>query len=184
MRPSNRLLRRRAARFSLFPSERGGSVVVAAVALPLLLTFLLALLDIGRVVFLAAETDTAAHAVRCLVEAQAESASRPGDLDRSAREASPSLGGEGLELDIVASVGEVERREYGHKLFDGKERAFFERSAQVSTRPLEVTVSVRGYYLTPVGALIAQASGVPDASFSCKAHVRGLVDETIEGGVW
>ena len=165
-------------------SEQGGSVVVAAIGLPLLMMFLLVTFDLGRVIFFAAEVNNAAHAVRCLVEAQSDSVFRSDDLNREALLASPSLGGEGLTLEVAAIIEEVEHQKYGHQLYDNEQQTIFERSSQVSSRSLEVTVEIRGHYLTPIGALIAQVGGYEDALFTCKARVRGSIDETIGGGVW
>lgn len=165
-------------------SEQGGSVVVAAIGLPLLMMFLLVTFDLGRVVFFAAEVNSAAHAVRCLMEAQTDSAPCSDDLRREALLASPSLAGEGVTLEIEVITGEVEYQKYGHQLYDDELHVFFERPAQVASRPLKVMVAVRGHYLTPIGGLIAQAGGDDDGAFTCRTRVRGSLDETIEGGVW
>lgn len=165
-------------------SERGGSVVVAAVALPLLLTFLLAIGDIGRVVFLGAEANTAAHAVRRAVEERPDMISRPGDLYATALDASPLLAGNEVELRVHVEVGDAEEQAYGHKLFDRGERAFFERPARVRTRDITADVSVQGRYTTVVGMLISRLQGAYDQEFCCKAQAQGLIDETVEGGVW
>lgn len=158
--------------------------MTAVVALPLLLSLLCASLDIGRVVFLGAEVNSAAHAVCRRVEAHPQAAASSKELAKVALEASPSLGGEGLALSATASVGSVEQQVYGHKLRDTEWGGFRERPARVQTRPVTVSVSVKGRYLTPVGALIARATGVGDGSFTCRSAARGTVDATVEGGAW
>lgn len=165
-------------------SERGGSVILAAVALPLLLTFLLAIVDIGRVVFLGAEVNTAAHAVRRAVEENPDALARPDDLYAVAMRASPSLASDEVELSVRVRVGDAKDQAYGHKLFDRDKRDFFERPARVRTRDIEADVSVRGHYLTVVGMLISGLQGASDQVFCCESQARGLIDETTEGGVW
>lgn len=156
---------------------------MAIVALPLLLVFLFAVIDLGRVVFLGAEANTAAYAVCRRVEDRPETARSHEALQEAAVEASPSLAGEGLKLEVVAAVGEIEERTFVYRLRDGEDDSFSERPARTQTRSVEVHLAVGAGYLTPLGTLIASAQGKPEASFLCEARVQGLIDETVDGGV-
>ena len=151
---------------------------MAVVAMPILLTFLFAAIDLGRVVFLGAEAGTAAHAVCRRVAARPASASSSDELREAAVEAAPSLAGEGLDLSIDVDVGDVEECSFAYRLYDDEADSFLSRTIRTRTRPVEASVAVRGRYLTPLGTLLSK--GADGAAFSCSAQARGVVDETAE----
>ena len=66
--------------------------MVAVAAMPLLLTFLFAAIDLGRVAFLGAEASTAAHAVCRFVETTPSETAFPDRLRVAALEAAPWSG--------------------------------------------------------------------------------------------
>lgn len=152
---------------------------MAVVAMPILLTFLFAAIDLGRVVFLGSEAGTAAHAVCRRVTTRPASASSPDELREAAVEAAPSLAGEGLDLSLDVGVGDVEECALAYRLYDDEAGSFLPRTVRTRTRPVEATVAVSGRYLTPLGALLSRGAG--EAAFRCSAQARGSIDETAEG---
>ncbi|WP_232050936.1 TadE/TadG family type IV pilus assembly protein [Arabiibacter massiliensis] len=163
--------------------ERGSSVVSFLLALPILLAFLFAVVDLGRSVFLGMALEDAAHAA-CRAVCSAGS----GEAEQTAREAalaaSPSLAAEGLRLAVAAHVGELEEEPYVHRLYDADEGAFEERPSRTARRTVRVDLELEGSYLTPAGALIAVAEGRGDGGFAYAASAAGERDETVEGGAW
>ena len=149
-------------------SERGGSVVVAVAAMPLLLAFLFAAIDLGRVAFLGAEASTAAHAVCRCVEAAPSAAGSPDRLREAALEAAPSLGAAELELSAAAEVGDAVEREIAYRLHDDEDGSFAVRTLRARTR-----------YLTPLGSLLSEKGA--DPAFACTARACGSIDETARG---
>lgn len=160
-------------------SERGGSAVVAVAAMPLLLAFLFAAIDLGRIAFLGAEASTAAHAVCRYVEATPSAAAFPDRLRQAALEAAPSLGAAELELSVAAEVGDAVEREIAYRLHDDEDGSFAVRNVRARTCPIAVELSVRARYLTPLGSLLSQEG--PGPVFSCTARACGTVDETARG---
>ena len=155
-------------------SERGGSVVVAVAAMPLLLAFLFAAIDLGRVAFLGAEASTAAHAVCRCVEAAPSAAGSPDRLREAALEAAPSLGAAELEL-----VGDAVEREIAYRLHDDEDGSFAVRALRARTRSVAVELTVRARYLTPLGSLLSEKGA--DPAFACTARACGSIDETARG---
>lgn len=155
--------------------------MVAVMALPLLLVFLFAVVDLGRVVFLRAEADTAAHAVCRQVQEQGVGA-LPEDLQAAALAAAPSLAGDSIRISIERSFGPVESRERTHRIYDQASNTFAERSAHMEVRSVEVSIRIEGRYLTPLGSLLASSEGLSDAVFSFSTQARRSVDLGEEGG--
>ena len=138
--------------------------MVAVAAMPLLLTFLFAAIDLGRVAFLGAEASTAAHAVCRFVEATPSETAFPDRL---------------RELSVSAEVGGAVEREIAYRLHDDEDGSFAVRSVCTRTCPVAVELSVRARYLTPIGSLLSQEESGP--VFSCTARACGSVDETARG---
>lgn len=165
-------------------SERGGSVVSFVLALPILLAFFCAAVDLGRAVFLGMALEDAAYAAcRAVCSEGAEGATSDALRDAALLEA-PALSGDGLTLEVSVQVGEVQRERYAHRLFDAETGSFLERPSQTACRPVRVALRLKGTYLTSVGALAATASGEGEAGFSYEAAAVGTIDETVEGGSW
>lgn len=152
--------------------------------LPLLCLFLFAVVDLGRTVYLHAELATAVRAVCRYVEEHPASAPAYASLKEVAIMASPSLDSDELELGVQIDVGECEDHVYAHRLYNVESEAFVERIAHTQTRSIDVTLTAKGRYLTPVGSLIATGSGQGNAMFSFGVHARGVEDTTVGGGVW
>ena len=140
--------------------------MVAVAAMPLLLAFLFAAIDLGRVAFLGAEASTAAHAVCRCVEAAPSAAGSPDRLREAALEAAPSLG---------AAV----EREIAYRLHDDEDGSFAVRALRARTRSVAVELTVRARYLTPLGSLLSEKGA--DPAFACTARACGSIDETARG---
>ena len=164
-------------------SERGGSVVAFVIALPLLLLFLFAVVDLGRSVFLSMALDDAAHAV-----CEAASGHPAGDVAESqlreaAFAAAPALDRDDLHLDVSVRYGEFEDRPYEHRFYNERTDAYDERTSFARSRPVEVSLVLEGAYLTPLGAGLS-SGGEGSGRFAFRAQVRGAADATGEGGAW
>lgn len=165
-------------------SEFGGSVVTFVIALPLLLTFLCAVLDLGRTVFLHIAIDDAAHAA-CRVAASVPVGSASEQAVRAASlAASPALASNDLRLTATVDYGEAESVSYPHHVYDGAAGGFEELPAEARRRRVNVSVRLEGSYLTPFGTLLSAAAGRDDSGFSYRAESTGYVDATVEEGLW
>ena len=136
------------------------------IALPLLLLFLFAVVDLGRSVFLSMALDDAAHAV-C----------------EAAFAAAPALDRDDLHLDVSVRYGEFEDRPYEHRFYNERTDAYDERTSFARSRPVEVSLVLEGAYLTPLGAGLS-SGGEGSGRFAFRAQVRGAADATVEGGAW
>lgn len=165
------------------PAERGSSVVAFVLALPILLAFLFAVVDVGRAVFLHMALEDAAHAA-CRVAADRPAEATAAGLHKAAVAASPALSGDGLRLVVSARFGEAQTTTYVHRLPAGEPGVFEEREAHVRFRPIEVEAVLEGRYLTPLGSALAFAGGSGDSSFRFVSISTGVSDETVEGGAW
>ena len=163
--------------------EVGGSVVSFLLVLPVLLTFLFAVVDLGRTVFLNMALEDAAFATCRVACASAEQTSSEAELRAAALSASPALGGEGLALTARVQQGDPVAEERVLRIFDEEQGAFAEYPAQTAHRTVRIELVLEGTYLTPVGSLIATASGREDATFAYVASVAGEADETLREGV-
>ena len=153
-------------------------------ALPLLLVFLFAVVDLGRTVFLNMALGDAAHAA-CRAVCASGSGSAAVEVAREAAlAASPSLAAEGLWLQVSVDVGDREEESYAHRLYDAEARSFVERPSKVAHRDVRVELELKGAHLTPVGSLLAEAAGREGAGFSYASSATGERDATVEGGVW
>ena len=131
------------------------------IALPLLLLFLFAVVDLGRSVFLSMALDDAAHAV-----CEAASGHPAGDV-----------------ADVSVRYGEFEDRPYEHRFYNERTDAYDERTSFARSRPVEVSLVLEGAYLTPLGAGLS-SGGEGSGRFAFRAQVRGAADATVEGGAW
>lgn len=160
--------------------ECGGSVVMFVVALPLLLVFLFAVVDLGRTVFLYMALDDAAHAACRAASGLAAGEASRAELEHAALAASPGLKSDALHLDVSASYGELEEASYAHRWYDESIKGFVELPSIASRRTVEVECVLRGAYLTPLGKVLSLAEG-EGSSFVYEVCVQGVCDETIGG---
>ncbi len=151
--------------------------------LPLVLTLLCGILDLGRTVFLSMELENAAASVCRGIEDEALTAVDEALLVSRACAASPSLEVSRLDLVVEVAFEDPEEGSYAHRLYDREGGGFIERSSHTRTRRFEVTLTLKGAYLTPVGGLVVQSRG-NTAGFELVARSFGFVDETVEGGRW
>lgn len=166
-------------------SERGSSVVTFVVALPLLLLFLFAVVDLGRSVFLSMALDDAAHAACREASGHPAGDVAESQLREAAFAAAPALDRAGLRLGVSVRYGEMEDRAYAHRFYNDATGAYDERTSYARSRPVEVSLELAGQYLTPLGAALSGGSeGEGAGRFAFHAQVRGVADETVEGGAW
>lgn len=159
-------------------------MVVFVIALPLLLLFLFAVIDLGRTVFLSMALNDAAHAVCRTVSEQAGQSASESQMRQAAFEASPALDRDGLRLRIAVQYGELEDRAYAHRFYDEAAGRYDERVSHTSTRAVEVSVELEGAYLTPLGDALSGAAGEGAGRFVYRAQASGVADATVEGGSW
>lgn len=164
-------------------TEYGSSVVMFVVALPLLLVFLFAVVDLGRAVFLHMAVDDAAYAACRAAAGQAPDGVSESMLRQAAVAASPALDNDSLSLDMTVRYGDPDSIAYEHRWYDEGAGAFASRPSHARRRTIEVACTVRGAYLTPLGTALSLADGRDGTSFEYRAEARGVCDETVEGGV-
>lgn len=158
--------------------------MVFVVALPLLLLFLFAVIDLGRTVFLSMALNDAAHAVCRTVSDRGGGRVAESQIRQAAFEASPALDREDLQLRVVVRYGEYEDRAYAHRFYNEATGLYDERVSHTRTRAVEVSVELEGAYLTPLGEALSSAAGEGAGRFACRARASGVADATVEGGAW
>lgn len=163
-------------------NERGGSAVIAVVVLPLLLVFLFAVIDLGRIVFFHAELNTATHAVCQRLKADEGGISSLDELKREAFQASPALSAEGVNTSITYVVGPVEESTFAQKIYDRDKKAFDLRQGSVQKRTLSVEMTLRAHYLTPLGSALEAVSGTQGSGFEVFTRTQTKVDIGLKGG--
>lgn len=155
------------------------------IALPLLLLFLFAVVDLGRSVFLSMALDDAAHAVCREASGHPTGDAAESQLRAAALAAAPALERDGLHLVVSVRYGEVEDRAYAHRFYNEATGAYDERTSYARSRPVEVSLVLEGAYLTPLGAALSSGGeGAGAGRFAFRAEIRGVADATVEGGVW
>lgn len=154
------------------------------IALPLLLLFLFAVVDLGRSVFLSMALNDAAHAACRVAREHPDGDVSPSQVRESAFAAAPALEAEGLRLKSSVRYGELEDRAYVHRFYDEATGTFDERASKTSSRTVEVSLELEGGYLTPLGEALARADGAEGGRFVFRARARGVADATVEGGAW
>ncbi len=156
--------------------EAGSSVIVFVMTLPLLLLFLCALIDFGRVVFMQMAVDDAAQAA-CRQACEGTSAGDSAALAQATAEraVSEALRGDGASVSAQtqASVGAPERVEYARRRYDPQARSFIEIPSGVDSRTVKVAVRAQVVCLTPVGLAAARAAG-EDGGFRVEAEAAGV----------
>lgn len=166
-------------------AERGSSVVTFVIALPLLLLFLFAVVDLGRSVFLSMALDDAAHAVCREASEHPAGDVEESQLRKAAFAAAPALDRDDVRLDVSVRYGEVEDRTYAHRFYDEATGTYDERASHARSRSVEVELVLEGGYLTPLGAALPGGVGSGGAGrFAFRAQVGGVADATVEGGAW
>ncbi|MFQ9179185.1 MAG: TadE family protein [Eggerthella lenta] len=130
------------------------------IALPLLLLFLFAVVDLGRSVFLSMALDDAAHAV-----CEAASGHPAGDVAESqlreaAFAAAPALDRDDLHLDVSVRYGEFEDRPYEHRFYNERTDAYDERTSFARSRPVEVALVLEGAYLPARRGAVERRRGI------------------------
>lgn len=166
------------------PCEHGSSVVTFVLALPLLVVFLFAIMDVGRTVFLHMALADAAHAACQVVVDDSEDGVTQSALREAALTAAPALAVEGLSVSVKVRYGDTQTESYGHRLYDEESAAFEKRISQIEKREVVVTVGLEGSYLTPLGNALSVAQGRSDSGFSHEAQATGVIDTTVKGGSW
>ncbi len=156
--------------------EAGSSVIMFVMALPLLVVFLCALIDFGRVVFVQMAIDDAAQAA-CRQACENTSAGKSASAAQAAAErvVSEALRGEAAatSVQVRARVGDAERVEYVRRRYSPQAREFAEVSAGVDSRKVEVSVKADVASLTPIGSAAARAVGT-DGRFRVESQAAGV----------
>ena len=162
--------------------ERGSSVVAFLMGLPILLVFLFAVIDLGRTALLFTAAQDGVHAA-CRIAATEASAGGVSEatLKESMLEASPALAGDGLRLSVSVRFGDPDERVCVHHVYNGDEGRFEEVEGSVRWKNVEVDLVLEGRYLTPLGPLLAAASGGAGDGFVYEVRSRCAADVTAEG---
>lgn len=140
----------------------GASVVTFVMALPLLMSLLCAVVDIGRAAYLGMEADVAAQA------ACRDAAGRIAQGDKAPDKAcalsaalgqAPGLAGEGVSCSIEIDCPPVQTKGVERKTFDPQAGRFEEQLVEFAYRQVDVEMRVNARCLTPVGDAVLGAMG-------------------------
>ena len=134
-------------------------------ALPLLMSLLCAVVDIGRAAYLGMEADVAARA------ACRDAAGRIAQGDKAPDKAcalsaalgqAPGLAGEGVSCSIEIDCLPVQTKGVERKTFDPQAGRFEEQLVEFAYRQVDVEMRVNARCLTPVGDAVLGAMGQAD----------------------
>lgn len=171
-----------ACRMKCLLACRGGSAVSFVIALPLLLVFLFAVIDVGRTVYLHMALADAAHvACQVVLESRAAEVS-PSALREVACAASPTLAASDVRLSVEVHRGATEDLAYEHRTYNALSHAFEEHASEVKRQQVHVELKLEGRYLTPLGRALSSMGSASEAGFVYHAQSSGVVDATLEGG--
>lgn len=160
---------------------RGGSAVSFVIALPLLLVFLFAVVDVGRTVYLHMALADAAHAACQTACASRASEVSPSALREAACTAAPALAASNLRLSIEVRRDKAENLAYEHRVYNMTTGAFEAHPSQVERQTFYVELSLEGSYLTPLGSALSSAGGPGGGMFLFQVQSSGVADMALEG---
>lgn len=160
--------------------EQGSSIVSVVVSLPVLLLFLCAAIDFGRMVFLNIALGDGAFAACQAACEMSEGELVPEEAVRTAQNASPALSAPGLAMQASVLYGEPRESPVSQRVFDPSTQSFEARHIEVGSRSVTVRLTLDGTYLTPVGAAVAAAKGDGEGTFSVGASFRAT--QSLAGG--
>lgn len=165
--------------------EAGSSAVTFVLALPILAAFLCCVIDFGRVIFLNMALEDAAHAA-CQEASRASSRLEDGVDDEAVRAAvfaeAPALGADGLDVSVRVGLGEPRESSIPHHMKDGGGEGYSVRPFSLSSRQVDVEVTLSGRFLTPVGAAALALQGQsPDGRFMYRASAACMADAPMGG---
>lgn len=151
--------------------EAGGSAVSFVMVLPILITLVCAIVDLGRLAFIEAELDNATQMACKWASSQLslENKSNLGSQEvlRAVKEASPSLASPGLRCSAELQRSEASSTDYVRHSFNAETGSFEDQADSVASIKVSVSATVEGAYLTPLGSLLSQEN---DGSFSLSAQ--------------
>lgn len=156
---------------ALHREEAGGSAVSFVMVLPILITLVCAIVDLGRLAFIEAELDNATQTA-CKWASSQVSLANKSDLGsqevlQAVKEASPSLASPGLRCSAKLQRSEASSVAYLRHSFNAETDSFEDQVDSIASSKVSVFATVEGTYLTPLGSLLSQGN---DGSFSLSAQ--------------
>lgn len=149
--------------------------------LPLLCLALLCVPDIWRYAVCWTAVDQAAtEAARLAI---ADPSATQGDFERAAANAAPQL--DPAAVTVAVAREPVRETRYVHRLYDRDDPgAYVERPSTAQRGGAKVTVSYETRWISPVGAAVGAAAGMPEGILRVASTKACTYDTTVSGGAW
>lgn len=158
--------------------EGGAAVVEMVMILPVLALLVCGILDMGAYLKAGVTVDTAATtAVRYLMDDPTRSAD---ELQTYLGRVDPAFGGSCTE--VAVAWGDAECTTYTHRFYNDLKNVAPRNGSTVTVRPVAVTVTYTGAFLTPLGRAVGLATGTDGSLVACSTQV-GELDLT-DGATW
>lgn len=161
--------------------EAGGSAVSFVMVLPILIALACAIVDLGRLVFVGAELDSATQAACKWASGQLsvdgmKSISNQ-EISQAVRDASPSLTSAGLRCSATLRCSDAADVVYTRRSYHAESGVFEEQADLASRVEVSVSSTLEGSYLTPLGLVLSsQGNGIFDLS-SCAVRLVHVAKE-------
>lgn len=156
--------------------EAGGSAVSFVMVLPILITLMCAIVDLGRLAFIGTELESATQTVcrRMADQVSLSGVALPSscDITEALSDASPSLSSLGVRCSATCRVSDTPDISYQRHRFDAETGLFIDENASMRAAKIEVSSTLEGDYLTPVGQILSAGGG---ATFGLSAQATRTV---------
>lgn len=156
--------------------EAGGSAVSFVMVLPILITLMCAIVDLGRLAFMGTELESATQTVcrRMADRVSLSGAALPSscDITEALSDASPSPSSLGVRCSATCRVSDTPDISYQRHRFDAETGLFIDENASMRAVKIEVSSTLEGDYLTPVGQILSAGGG---ATFGLSAQATRTV---------
>ncbi len=177
-------------KFQVFPvahalrrgaTEFGGSIVMFVAAVPVLLVFMCAVVDIGRIIVLHAALDDAAHAIAQKVAVSPVLESNDTKILKTAFDAAPALAAQELQLDVKIYYEDAALDLYVGQTYDASLDSFVEYESPLLRQQAQVELKLTGSYLTVLGSVFSNIDSGNEAEFLFESKTTTMLDDF--GGV-
>lgn len=144
-------------------AEAGGSAVSFVMVLPILMSLMCAIVDLGRLTIMEAELESATQTAcgRMVDQIASSDSAAPNDheVTRAVVDASPSLSSFGARCSATCRVSDAPSVSYQRHRFDSASGLFVDEDASMNSVEVQVSSTLEGDYLTPVGLVLSRDGG-------------------------
>lgn len=162
--------------------ERGQATVETMLFLPILILFLLFLLDLGRYIMAWTSVEQASAQVATMAYEQISGPDAFHMAQSAAHQAAPNL--DSSKLKVTMEKGHLSDSTYSHKLYNEGTGTYDSRTSVVCTLPVTFTITYDDTWLTFIGGAISAAQGDGGSVFTIAITKTREYDVTMEGGKW